>query len=58
MLEESPGTRVDTVLGKLGKALEQGDIDATVNLFQADCYASPSPGISRRWRGRIRSATC
>ncbi|RVH88505.1 NAD(P)/FAD-dependent oxidoreductase [Sinorhizobium meliloti] len=38
MLEESPGSRVDTVLGKLGKALEQGDIDATVNLFQADCY--------------------
>ncbi|MDW9789252.1 SidA/IucD/PvdA family monooxygenase [Sinorhizobium meliloti] len=38
MLEESPCTRVDTVLAKLGKALEQGDIDAAVNLFQADCY--------------------
>jgi putative flavoprotein involved in K+ transport len=38
MLEESPGTRVDTALAKLGKAFEQGDIDAAVNLFQADCY--------------------
>ncbi|PND27155.1 NAD(P)/FAD-dependent oxidoreductase [Sinorhizobium sp. M4_45] len=38
MLEESPGTRIDTALAKLGKALEQGDIDTAVNLFQADCY--------------------
>ncbi|MQW88231.1 NAD(P)/FAD-dependent oxidoreductase [Sinorhizobium saheli] len=38
MLEESPGIRIDTALAKLGKALEQGDIDAAVNLFQADCY--------------------
>ncbi|PWE54723.1 FAD-dependent oxidoreductase [Metarhizobium album] len=38
MLEESPGTKIDTVLSKLGKALEKGDIDAVVNLFQADCY--------------------
>lgn len=38
MLEESPGTRIDTALAKLGKALEQGDIDMAVNLFQADCY--------------------
>ncbi|MDX0998608.1 SidA/IucD/PvdA family monooxygenase [Sinorhizobium medicae] len=38
MLEESPGTRIDTVLAKLGRALERGDIDAAVNLFQADCY--------------------
>ena len=38
MLEESPGTRIDTALAKLGKALERGDIDTAVNLFQADCY--------------------
>ncbi|PLU83240.1 hypothetical protein BMJ22_06305, partial [Sinorhizobium medicae] len=38
MLEESPGTRIDIVLAKLGRALERGDIDAAVNLFQADCY--------------------
>ncbi|WP_085034977.1 NAD(P)/FAD-dependent oxidoreductase [Ensifer aridi] len=38
MLEESPGIRIDTALAKLGKALERGDIDAAVNLFQADCY--------------------
>lgn len=38
MLEESPGIRIDTALAKLGKALEQGDIDTAVNLFQADCY--------------------
>ncbi len=38
MLEDSPHTKIDTVLGKLGRALEAGDIDAAVNLFQADCY--------------------
>jgi putative flavoprotein involved in K+ transport len=38
MLEESPSTKIDTILAKLGRALEQGDIDAAVNLFQADCY--------------------
>ncbi|MFF2323078.1 NAD(P)/FAD-dependent oxidoreductase [Agrobacterium sp. NPDC058088] len=38
MLDVSPATKIDTVLSKLGKALEAGDIDAAVNLFQADCY--------------------
>lgn len=38
MLEDSPNTRVDAVLAKLGKALESGDINAAVNLFQTDCY--------------------
>jgi len=38
MLEDSPHTRIDTALAKLGKALETNDIDAAVNLFQADCY--------------------
>lgn len=38
MLDDSPGTRIDTVLTKLGNALEKGDVDAVVNLFQADCY--------------------
>lgn len=38
MLDDSPNTKIDTVLAKLGKALEKGDIDAAVNLFQADCY--------------------
>ncbi|TRL40255.1 NAD(P)/FAD-dependent oxidoreductase [Rhizobium straminoryzae] len=38
MLDTSPATRIDTVLAKLGKALEGGDIDAAVNLFQAECY--------------------
>ncbi|MDK1493605.1 NAD(P)/FAD-dependent oxidoreductase [Sinorhizobium sp. 7-81] len=38
MLEESPNTRIDNTLAKLGRALEQGDIEAAVNLFQADCY--------------------
>ncbi|EKF41433.1 probabable FAD-dependent oxidoreductase [Nitratireductor indicus C115] len=38
MLEDSPHTKIDTVLGKLSRALEAGDIDAAVNLFQADCY--------------------
>ncbi|MGV2067403.1 NAD(P)/FAD-dependent oxidoreductase [Agrobacterium sp. 22-226-1] len=38
MLDVSPATKIDTVLSKLGNALENGDIDATVNLFQADCY--------------------
>ncbi|MCA1441387.1 NAD(P)/FAD-dependent oxidoreductase [Ensifer sp. IC4062] len=38
MLEESPSTRIDSALAKLGRALEQGDIEAAVNLFQADCY--------------------
>ncbi len=38
MLEDSPNTKIDTALAKLGKALERGDIEAAVNLFQADCY--------------------
>jgi putative flavoprotein involved in K+ transport len=38
MLDDSPNTKIDTALAKLGKALEAGDIDAAVNLFQADCY--------------------
>ncbi|MBW8321459.1 MAG: nuclear transport factor 2 family protein, partial [Rhizobium sp.] len=38
MLDISPGTKIDTMLSKLGQALESGDIDAAVNLFQADCY--------------------
>ncbi len=38
MLDDSPSTKVDNALAKLGQALEKGDIDAAVNLFQADCY--------------------
>lgn len=38
MLDHSAHTKVDAVLGKLEKALTGGDIDAAVNLFQADCY--------------------
>ncbi len=38
MLDNSSHTKVDAVLGKLEKALAGGDIDAAVNLFQADCY--------------------
>ncbi|RDL46401.1 putative oxidoreductase CzcO [Ensifer sp. M14] len=38
MLEDSPNTKIDAALTKLGRALERGDIEATVNLFQADCY--------------------
>ncbi|MFN7010808.1 MAG: NAD(P)/FAD-dependent oxidoreductase [Allorhizobium sp.] len=38
MLDISPGTKIDTALAKLERALVSGDIDAAVNLFQADCY--------------------
>ncbi len=38
MLDISPTTKIDTVLSKLGNALAGGDIDAAVNLFQAECY--------------------
>ncbi len=38
MLDISPTTKIDTVLAKLGQALASGDIDAAVNLFQAECY--------------------
>jgi putative flavoprotein involved in K+ transport len=38
MLDDSPDTRVDTALSKLGKALEQDDIDAAVNLFRPDGF--------------------
>ncbi len=38
MLDGSPNTKIDAVLAKLGRALEQGDIEAAVNLFQADCH--------------------
>ncbi|WP_113265728.1 NAD(P)/FAD-dependent oxidoreductase [Agrobacterium cavarae] len=38
MLDVSPATKIDTVLSKLGTALEAGDIDAATHLFQADCH--------------------
>lgn len=38
MLDISPTTKIDNVLAKLGQALASGDIDAAVNLFQAECY--------------------
>ncbi len=38
MLNDSPAAKVDTILAKLGRALESGDVDAAVNLFQEDCY--------------------
>jgi putative flavoprotein involved in K+ transport len=38
MLDNSPHTKVDAALDKLEHALTGGDIDAAVNLFQADCY--------------------
>ncbi|MGC4411152.1 NAD(P)/FAD-dependent oxidoreductase (plasmid) [Rhizobium rosettiformans] len=38
MLDINPGTKIDTALAKLERALASGDIDAAVNLFQADCY--------------------
>ncbi|MGN6584779.1 MAG: NAD(P)/FAD-dependent oxidoreductase [Rhizobiaceae bacterium] len=38
MLDDSPDTKVDTALAKLGKALEAGDIDAAVNLFRPDGF--------------------
>ncbi len=38
MLETTPQARVTQVLDRLGSALEAGDIDAAVALFQDDCY--------------------
>ena len=38
MLDITPGTKIDAVLSKLEKALASGDLDAAVNLFQAECY--------------------
>ncbi|SUB00823.1 4-hydroxyacetophenone monooxygenase [Pannonibacter phragmitetus] len=38
MLDTSPATKIDTVLARLGKALQSGNIEAAVNLFQAECY--------------------
>lgn len=38
MLDISPATKIDTALAKLEKVFASGDIDAAVNLFQADCY--------------------
>ncbi len=38
MLEAAPEKRVADLLDKFGKALSAGDIEAAVNLFQADCY--------------------
>ncbi|WP_333629742.1 nuclear transport factor 2 family protein, partial [Agrobacterium cavarae] len=38
MLDVSPATKIDTVLSKLGTALEAGDIDAAIHLFHADCH--------------------
>ncbi|MFK0335581.1 NAD(P)/FAD-dependent oxidoreductase [Rhizobium sp. NPDC090275] len=39
MLDTSATTKIDATLAKLGSALEGGDIDAAVNLFQQDCYS-------------------
>ncbi|RUW50557.1 NAD(P)/FAD-dependent oxidoreductase [Mesorhizobium sp. M8A.F.Ca.ET.021.01.1.1] len=38
MLERTPTTKAQALLDKFGKALADGDIDAAVNCFQADCY--------------------
>ena len=38
MLDISPSTKIDTVLARFGDALASGNIDAAVNMFQADCY--------------------
>lgn len=38
MLNDSPQTQIDSILGALETALASGDIEAAVNLFQADCY--------------------
>ena len=38
MLNDSPQTKIESILGELENALAGGDIDAAVNLFQADCY--------------------
>jgi len=38
MLDDSPDTKVDAALAKLGKALETGDIDAAVNLFMPNGF--------------------
>ena len=38
MLDETPESRLDTVLARLNDALENGDADAAAALFQADSY--------------------
>ena len=38
MLDQSPATRLDTVLGCFNDALERGDVDAAAALFDADSY--------------------
>ena len=38
MLDETPESRLDTVLARLNDALESGDADAAAALFQADSY--------------------
>ena len=38
MLNDSPQTKIESILGELENALAGGDIDAAVNLFQDDCY--------------------
>ena len=38
MLQKTPSAKIASFLKKFGKALEAGDIDAAVNMFQADCY--------------------
>lgn len=38
MLDETPESRLDTVLARLNDALEKGDAEAAAALFQADSY--------------------
>jgi putative flavoprotein involved in K+ transport len=38
MLDDSPNAKIDTALAKLARALEKGDIEGVVHLFQVDCY--------------------
>lgn len=38
MLDQNPATRVDALLGRLGEALANGDVEGAVDLFATDCY--------------------
>ena len=38
MLDTTANAKADVLLGRFGKALEDGDIDAAVALFATDCY--------------------
>ena len=56
MLDTTTNDQVSEFLETFGAALESGDINAAVAMFQVDCYWRDL--VSFTWKGTIKSAIC